>query len=136
MKDNLFKIKHAPEDKMGLAEGVKEFMDPINKLIEEIPQKLKFAYLQYYYLCDFINELNARNSTSFYINDCLRNRNFRNCLAHYGLGQYLSESEIIADDMLKGLTNKAFKKTYHETKMELYEILKNLTEQIKTKILR
>ena len=39
--------------------------------VEEIPQKFKFAYLQYYYLCDFIKELNVANGTTFYINDSL-----------------------------------------------------------------
>lgn len=34
-----------------------EFVE--NYFIEEIPQKFKFAYLQYYYLCNFIKELNA-----------------------------------------------------------------------------
>ncbi len=103
--------------------------------IEEIPQKFKFAYLQYYYLCDFIKELNAQNNTDFYINNCLRDRNFRNCLAHYGLGQCISEVEIISDDILKGLTNKAFGKDYLTTKMELYEILRNVADQIRQAIL-
>jgi hypothetical protein len=44
-----------------------------------------------------IKELNVQNNTSFYINNCLRDRNFRNCLAHYGLGQYISEAEIISE---------------------------------------
>ncbi len=34
-----------------------EFIDQY--FVNEIPQKFKFAYLQYYYLCDFIKELNA-----------------------------------------------------------------------------
>lgn len=42
----------------------------------------------------------------------MKDRNFRNCLAHYGLGQYLSESDLIDDDVLKGLTNKAFNMNY------------------------
>ncbi len=99
--------------------------------IEEIPQKLKFAYLQYYYLCDFIEEINRYNSTKFYINNSLKNREFRNCLAHYGLGQYLKEDEIIEDDLLKGLTYKAFNKSYVDIKTEIYENLNNLAIQIK-----
>ena len=33
--------------------------------VEEIPQKFKFAYLQYYYLCNFIDGLNDKNNTHF-----------------------------------------------------------------------
>ena len=102
--------------------------------VEEIPQKFKFAYLQYYYLCDFIKELNAANGTTFYINDSMKDRAFRNCLAHYGLGQYLSESDLIDDDVLKGLTNKAFSMTYSEAKDKLYFYLTELTNQIETEI--
>ena len=83
-----------------------EFID--RYFVEEIPQKFKFAYLQYYYLCGFIKELNAANGTTFYINESLKDRAFRNCLAHYGLGQYLSESDLNDGDILKGLTKKAF----------------------------
>lgn len=111
-----------------------EFIE--NYFIDEIPQKFKFAYLQYYYLCSFIKEMNIQKNTNFYIDDCLCDRNFRNCLAHYGLGQYMSEDEIISDDILKGLTNKAFGKDYITTKEELYEILRSLTNQIRQTILK
>ena len=102
--------------------------------VEEIPQKFKFAYLQYYYLCDFIKELNAANGTTFYINDSMKDRSFRNCLAHYGLGQYLSESDLIDDDVLKGLTNKAFNMNYSDAKDKLYLYLTELTNQIEAEI--
>jgi hypothetical protein len=111
-----------------------EFIE--NYFIEEIPQKFKFAYLQYYYLCSFIDELNDKNNTAFYIDDRLYDRSFRNCLAHYGLGQYINEEEIIIDDILKGLTNKAFGKDYLIAKEELYVILRNLAGQIKHAILK
>ena len=102
--------------------------------VEDIPQKFKFAYLQYYYLCNFIKELNAANGTNFHINDSLKDRAFRNCLAHYGLGQYLSESDLINDDILKGLTNKAFNLNYIDAKNKLYFYLTELTNQIETEI--
>ena len=102
--------------------------------VEEIPQKFKFAYLQYYYLCDFIKELNVANGTTFYINDSMKDRSLRNCLAHYGLGQYLSENELIDDDVLKGLTNKAFSMAYFDAKDKLYFYLTELTNQIEEKI--
>ncbi len=88
--------------------------------LDEIPQKFKFAYLQYYYLCGFISELNAVNGTNLFINDALRNNEFRNCLAHYGLGQYLSENELHPNDLLKGLTQKSFNLDYYEAKNLLY----------------
>ena len=103
--------------------------------IEEIPQKFKFAYLQYYYLCDFIKELNEANGTNFHLDDSLKNRSFRNCLAHYGLGQFLSESDLIVDDPLKGLTNKAFNIDYFSTKEKLYCFLQELSDEIKAEIL-
>lgn len=63
----------------------------------------------------------------------MRGRNFRNCLAHYGLGQYLSESDLI-DDVLKGLTDKAFNVNYSDAKVKLYFYLTELTNQIKMEI--
>lgn len=111
-----------------------EFIE--NYFAEEIPQKFKFAYLQYYYLCSFIKELNAQKCINLYIDDCLCDRSFRNCLAHYGLGQYMHESEIISNDILKGLTNKAFKKDYQTAKAELYKILSDLAKQIEQCILK
>ena len=109
-----------------------EFIDKY--FVEEISLKFKFAYLQYYYLCDFLAKLNIRNGTSYYIDSSLQNREFRNCLAHYGLGQFLKESEIIDDDIIKGLTYKAFDMDYHSSKQLLYKYLGNLSEQIEADI--
>lgn len=109
-----------------------EFVDKY--FIEEIPQKFRFAYLQYYYLCDFIKDLNEANGTSFYLDDSLKDRAFRNCLAHYGLGQYLKENDLYSNDLLKGLTIKAFSMDYYETKECLYSQLAELITQIKEEI--
>lgn len=102
--------------------------------VEEIPQKFKFAYLQYYYLCNFIDELNDKNNTHFKLDKKLKNRELRNCFAHYGLGQYMRESEIDNNDLLKGLTKKAFGLEYYSCKKELYGILDDLKKQIEEKI--
>lgn len=102
--------------------------------MEEIPQKLKFAYLLYYYLCDFIQDLNLYNNTNFVLNSAYKNREFRNTMAHYGLGQYMNENEIMEDDLLKGLTYKAFNMDYISLKKEIYKILKELTVQIESYI--
>lgn len=106
-----------------------------NFFLKEIPQKFKFAYLQYYYLCDFVNELRLTKGTNYSIDDALQNRELRNCLAHYGLGQYLEEKDIIETDILKGLTVKAFNLDYFETKRQLFKHLLNLRDQIQTNIL-
>ena len=42
--------------------------------IEEIPQKFKFAYLQYYYLCDFIKEFSVANNIGIGLNSSFKNR--------------------------------------------------------------
>ena len=105
-----------------------EFLDKY--FVEEIPQKFKYAYLQYYYICDFIEELNSANKTNYYIDKTLKNRSLRNCFAHYGLGQFLEEIEINEKDVLKGLTEKAFNIDYFSCK-NLYfrEGMKNMDEK-------
>lgn len=106
-----------------------------NYFTEEIPQKFKFAYLQYYYLCDFVKEINAAKGTELVINDSMQNRGFRNCLAHYGLGQYIAAEDIISSDMLKGLTMKAFNMEYMAAKQQLFEFLNCLSDQIQDAII-
>ena len=100
--------------------------------LDEIPQKFKFAYLQYFYLCSFIPKINVEHGTQLFINDSLKDRKFRNCLAHYGLGQYLSESDLCLNDPLKGLTQKAFNMDYNVAKEKLYLYLRELVNQVKT----
>lgn len=95
----------------------------------EIPQKFKFAYLQYY-LCDFIPQIKDQTQIDIEIDDSLKNRDFRNCLAHYGLGQYMKENEIMNGDILYGLTNKAFGMDYSEAKKASYDILRHTIDQI------
>ena len=106
-----------------------------NYFTEEIPQKFKFAYLQYYYLCDFVKEINAAKGTELVINDSMQNRDFRNCLARYGLGQYIAAEDIISSDMLKGLTMKAFNMEYMAAKQQLFEFLNCLSDQIQDAII-
>lgn len=106
-----------------------------NFYLDEIPQKFKFAYLQYYYLCGFIPQIKEMAGIDIEMDTSLMNRDFRNCLAHYGLGQYMKENEIINGDVLYGLTNKAFGKNYAETKRALYNILKQTVNQIEIIVL-
>lgn len=100
-------------------------------ITEEIPQKFKFCYLMYYYLCDFILDLNKETGLNLFLNSDLKKRELRNCLAHYGLGQYIKNSDIVQSDVLNGLTIKAFKKDYFEVKEELYKFMNELADQIK-----
>lgn len=72
---------------------------------------------------------------NFKIDTSLMNRDFRNCLAHYGLGQYMKETDIVKDDVLFGLTQKAFGENYFETKVILFEIMKQLAEHIEKIVL-
>ncbi len=109
-----------------------EFFDKY--FVEEIPQKFKYAYLQYYYICDFIEELNSANKTNYYIDKTLKNRSLRNCFAHYGVGQFLEEIEINEKDVLKGLTEKAFNMDYFSCKNLLYKYLVDLKSQIEETI--
>lgn len=51
------------------------------------------------------------------------------------LGQYISEKELDSDDILKGLTNKAFNMDYVAAKECLYTYLRELVQQIKLEIL-
>ena len=98
--------------------------------IEEIPQKLKFAYLQYYYLTEFVREINLKYCLKIKVDNSLMHRKFRNCIAHYGLGAFMSEKDIIENDVLKGLTHKAFGEDYFHTKEKLFTILTSLRDQI------
>lgn len=50
-----------------------EFIDKY--FVDEIPQKFKFAYLQYYYLCDFVNQINIVNGTNDSVNSFSQNQN-------------------------------------------------------------
>ena len=99
-------------------------------LVDEVMQKFKFAYLQYYYLCDLIKSIREHCNCSFEMDSSLYSRPFRNCLAHYGLGQYMLEEDIVPDDPLKGLTIKAFGTNYLSTKVFLYDCLNGFVEQI------
>lgn len=98
--------------------------------INEFPSKLRFAYIQYYYLLGILDEINHTLSTSFCMNDQWKNQDFRNCMAHYGLGQVLKPKDIIIDDLMGGLTQKIFGMDYMQIKNSIYSELQNLAYQI------
>ena len=105
-----------------------EFIDKL--FIDEIPQKLKYSYILYYYLCGLVDEINIVDGTKFVIDNTLVDSRFRNCIAHYGLGQIMTSNDIIEDDLFGGLTNKIFNMNYLEVKNFVYEQLQNLEQQI------
>jgi len=106
-----------------------------NLFVDEIPQKFKYAYLQYYYLCGLIKSPELSKAVHLEMDVSMRNKDFRNCLSHYGLGQYMKDEDIIDNDLLKGLTQRSFSMGYYEAKETIYKTLIGLTTQIKEIIL-
>ena len=78
--------------------------------------------------------MNELLNTKLELKSSLKNRNIRNCLAHYGLGQFMKETDIDKEDILKGITVKAFNMEYYHCKELLYDYLNKLAIQIKYKI--
>ena len=108
----------------------------INKyFIDEFPAKLRYAYLQYYYLTNLIPQINQKLATDFTINCQYKNHKFRNCMAHYGLGMALKETDIIENDMLLGLSSKLLGMPYIEIKTAIYSELDMLSKQLTTHLL-
>ena len=98
---------------------------------DEFSSKLRFSYLLYYYLVSFMIEVNNKLSTDFKIDNKYSNSNFRNCMAHYGLGQEMKEADIIeSDTMMFGLTDKIFLIPYSELKGEIFSELAKLANQL------
>lgn len=98
--------------------------------IDEFPSKLRFLYLQYYYLVNMVNDINIKLNTNFFINNQWYNKDFRDCMAHYGLGKILKDTDIIATDLMGGLTNKLFNTDYIHTKINIFNELKSLANQL------
>lgn len=101
-------------------------------IIEEIPTKLRLAYILYYYLLRILPDTNRVNSTSFSMDNRWDHRQFRNAVAHYKVGVVLKPSEIILDDPMYGLTQKIFDCEYMAVKYSVIQELKSLVCQIKS----
>ena len=98
--------------------------------LEEFSSKLRFAYLQYYYLTKLIPEINQKLALNFSIDSKFKDDKFRNCIAHYGLGVVMKESDIVENDLMFGLTNKIFGVSYIETKSTILDELNKLANQL------
>lgn len=99
-------------------------------IVEEIPAKLRFAYVLYYYICKVLPDINRVHGTTFNMDVSLYDDGFRNAMAHYKVGVYLKEAEIITDDLMYGMTQKAFGLDYLSTKNRVYRELNSLGQQI------
>lgn len=99
-------------------------------IIPDIPTKLRFAYILYYYLCDILPQINETHSTSFSVARDYYSQDFRNAMAHYKLGVFLKEHEILLNDPMFGITQKAFGSDYHQTKKKIVEELNSLACQL------
>ena len=96
----------------------------------ECPTKLRFLYLQYYYICGFWDDLNNSLGTNFSMNEQYASEKFRNAMAHYKMGVALKPNEIICDDPLFGLTQKYFNCDYAMLKRTIKESLLRLANQL------
>ena len=99
-------------------------------VVDEIPAKLRFAYVLYYYICKVLPDINHVHGTTFNMDVSLYDDGFRNAMAHYKIGVYLKEDEIITDDLMFGMTQKAFGLDYLSTKNRVYRELDSLGRQI------
>lgn len=101
-------------------------------ILPEVTTKLRFAYIQYYYLMEQIPQINKHFNTQFYMNSkWLDPKNkFRNCMAHYGIGVVLSQQEVIETDLFGGLTQKVFGEEWISIKNSIINELRKLSEQI------
>lgn len=99
-------------------------------ILPEVPTKLRFAYILYYYLCDMLPQINEAHGTSFTLSRDFYSQDFRNAMAHYKLGVYLKAHEVLADDPMFGLTQKAFNCDYQEVKRKIFCELKSLSTQL------
>lgn len=101
-----------------------------NLIGEEIPSKLRFSYILYFYLCGILPQVNSTHKTNFSLDTQYQSQKFRNAMAHYKLGVYLKPDEMIIEDPMFGMTQKAFGLEYHTVKQAIFSELASLSEQI------
>lgn len=101
-------------------------------VVPEVPTKLRFAYMLYYYLCDMVPKINSKHGTSFSLDRGFYSQAFRNAMAHYKVGVYLKLNDIVPDDPMFGMTQKAFGLNFYEAKNGIFHELKLLSGQLET----
>lgn len=97
---------------------------------EEIPAKLRFAYLLYYSLLYVIPQINDKLKTCFSIDNQWKTDKFRNAMAHYKLGIALKNKNLAHDDIMFGLTGHILGAEYKGVKESIYVQLEMLALQI------
>ena len=95
----------------------------------------RIAYLVYYYVAMLIQEINELCGTAFHINDALISTDFRNCMAHYGLGSVLAEKDII-EDGFGGLTQKVFGLSFSDMANQLRSYIASVSWQLERYLLK
>ena len=99
-------------------------------IVPEVPTKLRFAYILYYYICDILSQINAAHGTAFTLSRDYYSKEFRNAMAHYKIGVYLKPHEILPDDPMFGMTQKAFGCSYLKIKTGICDELKSISSQL------
>ena len=97
---------------------------------EEIPTKLRFGYILYFYLINVVEQINTKLGITLKIDTKWKSDRFRNSMAHYKLGIVLKESNLIISDAMFGLTEKIFGEDYYTIKKSIYKELEKLAKQI------
>ena len=100
-------------------------------IAEECSTKLRFAYLQYYYISKLLPELNSELHSNFKMDTTWVSEQFRNAMAHYKIGIALKSNEIIPDDYFMGLTQKYFSCDYITLKNNIMLNISNIADQMK-----
>ena len=95
----------------------------------ETPTKLRLAYIQYYYLAQQLPQINSIFKVHFDMDTQWVDDQFRNCMAHYGLGNVLPQPDVIETDLFGGLTERLFQKDWITVKDSILSELLKLSTQ-------
>lgn len=101
-------------------------------IVDETPTKLRLSYILYYYLCEALPRLEREGMVHFDFDNQYYSRDFRNAMAHYKVGRFLREDEMIMNDPMYGMTQKAFGLDYRTVKIMIYKSLYSLSKQLET----
>ena len=70
--------------------------------------------------------------TSFSLNRSFYSQEFRNAMAHYKIGVYLKAHEIVPEDPMYGMTQKAFGCDFYQVKNDIISEMKKLAVQLES----
>lgn len=98
--------------------------------------KLRINYLAYYYCCESVQIFNKTSGLTIIMPSEYCNREFRNCMAHYGLGQAITVNEVINDVPFYGLVEKHFKIDYKSLLCNIIDNLSLMSHELANKVLK